>query len=474
MKIKLAGIKKKKRVLIVGAGTAGRLTADEMLRHGELNYSPIGFIDDSPAKRGTSYRKLKVLGAAADLAKVAGRARADLILISIPSATGAQVKTILAACRKTDLPVRIVPGYFEVLDSRARIEPTRRLRIEDILRRKPVKIRFAEIRKNLRNKRVLVTGAGGSIGSMLSEQLALLKPGKLVLLDNSENSLHWLKFRIKDRRNVVFSLSDIRDKAKVSHIFKKYRPDIVFHAAAYKHVPILERNVSEAVLNNVESTVNLIDCAGRHGAKELIFISTDKAVKPTSVLGKTKKAGEMYISAAQRRSPVKLLSVRFGNVVRSSGSVVEVFERQLEAGGPLTLTHPDVTRYFMSIDEACLLILNTVAISRGGEIFVLDMGEPVKVLDLARDLIRLRGLVPGADVRIKYTGLRPGEKLHEELYDARREELRASPHPFMMIIDQSRTPVRPEFKKALAGLIACARNYDDAKTRALLDKLVRL
>lgn len=407
-----------KRVLIVGAGEAGSLLAREMHRS-PTGYRAIGFIDDDPTKWGTSVHGVEVIGATRDLASIAAEIRAEEVVLAIPSALPKDLRQLVEYCENTDLPFKVLPGIAQVLTGDVRLSQLRDLRIEDLLGREPVELELPELAEDLRDRTVLITGAAGSIGSELARQVALHEPGALLLLDQSETDLFFLERELLERHKgvrVVPLIGDVVDPASVERAFKTWQPERVFHAAAYKHVPMMESNVSEAFRNNVVGTWRVADAAGRHGTGKFVLVSTDKAARPANVMGATKRLAEMLVLELQKQYPATdFCAVRFGNVLGSNGSVVPIFQRQLRAGKPLTVTHPDVTRYFMTIPEAVQLILQASLLSDvRGHVAMLDMGEAVRILELARNLLRLAGL-PGNNGRIVFTGLRAGEKLHEEL-----------------------------------------------------------
>ncbi len=406
------------RVLLIGAGRAGAMIAKELVSRPDIGLEPVGFLDDDPDKVGTYIQGVKVLGPVDQVGRIAKDTGVGEVVISIANAPGDTVRRIHDLCIGQGLEVRIIPGLYEILDGRVNISRIREVDIEDLLGREPVELDREGIASYLEGKRVLVTGAGGSIGSELCRQIAGFGPAKLVLLDQAETALFYMdrELRRVEGLPVVPVVADICDRAALAKVFSEYRPEVVFHAAAYKHVPMMERNVPEAVKNNVFGSKNVIDLAVEMGCEVLVNISTDKAVNPTSVMGATKRLAELYLQAKARESDgTVLVAVRFGNVLGSSGSVIPIFREQIAAGGPVTVTHPDMRRYFMTIPEASQLVMQAATLAEGGEIFVLDMGEPVKIVDLAQDMIRLSGLRPGQDIEVRFTGVRPGEKLFEEL-----------------------------------------------------------
>ena len=407
------------RVLIVGGGEAGQLVLQELQRNPQLGLHPVGFVDDDANKHGLRIQGLPVLGEVADIPKLAKTYRVKRVFIAIPSASSSEMREIVEACHEADVEVRTLPGVYELIQGDVQIQRFRPVRVEDLLAREPVEIDTTQVQLMLTGKRVLVTGAGGSIGSELCRQIARCQPVAIVLLGHGENSV----FHIHNELRRSFTglafhpiIADVRDAARIDRIFARYRPQHIFHAAAHKHVPLMERNPAEAVTNNVGGTRNLLRAAEAHGCGNFVMISTDKAVNPTSVMGATKRVSEHLVMTTAHRTGACYVAVRFGNVLGSRGSVVPVFEEQIKNGGPVTVTHREIKRYFMTIPEAVQLVLQAAALGSGGEVFVLDMGEPVKIVDLARDMIRLAGFEVEKDVDITFTGLRPGEKLFEELF----------------------------------------------------------
>lgn len=420
--------------LLVGAGQAGSLVVKEILSRPELGIVPVGFLDDDGMKHGLAMHGVRVLGPVESLVQQAEKLGARQVVISMASAPGDAVRRVLALAEKADLPVRIIPGIYEILDGRVNLSRLREVSIEDLLGREPVVLDHAGVASFIRGKRVLVTGAGGSIGSELCRQIVAFEPEKLVLVERSEFHLFEIHGELAAGHGarVIPRIGDVCDAGRLASIFERERPHVVFHAAAHKHVPMMEWNPGEAVKNNVFGTRNVADAAHRAGADAFVLVSTDKAVNPTSVMGATKRVGEMYVQALSRRSSTKFVAVRFGNVLGSAGSVIPTFKRQIAAGGPVTVTHPEMTRYFMTIPEASQLVMQAGALGKGGEIFVLDMGSPVKIVDLARDMVRLSGLIPDVDVKIEFSGVRPGEKLYEELaFD--EEKMDRTRHPKIFV-----------------------------------------
>jgi FlaA1/EpsC-like NDP-sugar epimerase len=410
-------------VIIVGAGDGGRLLLREILRNPELGYRPVGFVDDDPRKqRARIDRGLSVLGTTEDLARVLEDVEPDEVLIAIPSAPGTVRARVVAACRDRGVPVRTMPTVFELLQTGGRVlRQVRQVKVEDVLGREPVRMDLDRVGGYLTGRVVLITGAGGSIGSELCRQIARVGPSKLVLLDHAEDNLFQIRRELVEDRhvlNTVAVLADCKEGERMREVFAEHRPAIVFHAAAYKHVHLMEENPVEAVRNNALATRLMCQVAGESGVKAFVLVSTDKAVSPATVMGASKALAEWAVEAADQRYPqTDFCAVRFGNVLGSSGSVVPIFRRQIAAGGPVTVTHRDMTRYFMTIPEAVQLVIRSGSLVSGGEVFVLEMGEPVKIMELARDMIRLSGLEPERDIAIEVIGPRPGEKLHEELFN---------------------------------------------------------
>ncbi|MCL5289750.1 MAG: polysaccharide biosynthesis protein [Bacillota bacterium] len=410
-----------KKTLIYGAGDAGALVAREYKRHYNGSQPVIGLIDDDPQKHNLSIYGLPVLGARDRIPSLVYKYGIDEIIIAMPSVSGDTMREIVQFCKESVASVKILPGVYQLLDGQVTINQIRPVDIEDLLGREPVQVNLGEISGYLKGKVVLVTGAGGSIGSELCRQIALVEPGKLILLGHGENSIYniWLELTDKFpqlRTQVV--IADVRDRKKLEDVFQRYKPQVVFHAAAHKHVPLMEMHPDEAVKTNIFGTKNVAELADRMNCETFVFISTDKVVNPSSVMGATKRIAELIIQNMFKHSATKFAAVRFGNVLGSRGSVVPIFKEQIAKGGPVTVTHPEMTRYFMTIPEAVQLVIQAGSMAEGGEVFLLDMGEPVKIVDLATNLIKLSGFEPNKDIEIKFTGVRPGEKLFEELLTA--------------------------------------------------------
>ena len=407
-----------KRVLVYGAGEAGEMIVRDMKRSSESDYEPIGFVDDDVEKKGLHIHGVPVLGTREDLAAILARTQPHEVLIAMPRVEAAAVRSVVAALERFKVPIKTLPNWSDMLDGGISVAQIRSLETEDLLNRAPVGLQTAAVRHLIHGRRVMVTGAGGSIGSELCRQIAKLAPASLVLFERYENSLFAIENDLRDRglsRGVTAEIGDVTDRARLAQVLRKHKPEILFHAAAHKHVPLMEQSPCEAVKNNVMGTRVLAEMAEQHGVDRFVFISTDKAVNPTSVMGTTKRIAELVIQAQAQGSGTSFFTVRFGNVLGSNGSVVPRFIDQIKAGGPVTVTHPEMRRFFMLIPEAVQLVLHAAAHGQPGATYVLEMGEQVKVLDMARNLIRLAGHVPEEDIRIDFIGLRPGEKLFEEL-----------------------------------------------------------
>jgi FlaA1/EpsC-like NDP-sugar epimerase len=423
-----------KEVIVVGAGDAGQLVIREMQRSRQLGYTPIGIVDDDPRKKNLRVHGIRVLGTIAELPHILRDNKPDELLIAIPSASGEDRQKVVEVARREGVPVKTLPGLYELISDddnlAGRIRP---VQVEDVLGREPVEVDVEAISEYLEGETVLVTGAGGSIGSELCRQIARARPSRLVLVDQAETALFEIERELVDEREFTASipvLADVSNRARIRSIFERYKPGVVFHAAAYKHVPLMEANPLESVRNNVLATRVVADTAVEFGAKRFVLISTDKALNPKAVYGQCKALCEWIVEAYGSREdvPTRFVAVRFGNVLGSAGSVITIFKRQIQQGGPVTITHPEMTRFFMTTPEAVSLVIQAGAIGGRGEIFVLDMGEPVAILDLARDMIRLSGKEPEREIAIEFIGVRAGEKLHEELWGA-DEEVAETGHP---------------------------------------------
>ncbi len=410
--------RKEKGVLIVGAGRAGELILREILGSYRQSYTPVGFVDDNRKKRNLTIHGYNVLGNTRDIPSIVRQYRVEGVFIAIPSASGAAKRRIMLTCKRANVNFKTLPAVGELLSGAVKVSSLREFQIEDLLGRAPVKLNTDAIRDYLLDKTVMVTGAGGSIGSELCRQIAQFSPRRLILFECSEYNLYKIQMQLYDQvQNVIIHpvIGDVLNQRKVERVLRQFQPEVVFHAAAYKHVPLMEQNAEEALRNNAFGTWIMANLARMNGVKEFVMVSTDKAVRPTNIMGASKRIAELICQGLGQESETKFVTVRFGNVLNSVGSVIPLFKQQIAKGGPVTVTHPDIYRYFMTIPEAAQLIMQAGAMGQGGEIFVLDMGSLVKVLDLARDMITLSGLEPDRDIKIEFTGLRQGEKLYEEL-----------------------------------------------------------
>lgn len=418
----LVGRSDGRRVLICGAGNAGNTLLREISRNANLGYVPVGLIDDDPRKRRMRVLGARVLGGRDDLARILREREVDEVMIAMPSAPGASIQEIVRTCRAAEVPCTTLPGLPELITGDVTVSQLREVRVEDVLGRDPVEIDFARASRYLTGRVVMVTGAGGSIGSEICRQVARAGVRRLVMIDHAENNLFEIDLELRERGHagLVPVIADCKDASDLDAVFAREKPEIVFHAAAYKHVPMMELNPLQAVANNALATRTMADCAERHGVQRFCLISTDKAVEPETIMGATKAIAERLIEA-RGGSGTRFAAVRFGNVLGSSGSVLPIFRRQIAEGGPVTVTHPDMVRYFMTIPEATQLVIEATGIAEGGDVFVLDMGEPVRIMELAEKMIELSGHEPGRDIPIEVTGIRPGEKLFEELFNVDEE-----------------------------------------------------
>ena len=439
------------KVMIVGAGDAGASIIKEIKQHPEYNKKVAVAIDDDSRKIGKRISGVKI---AADRSKIKTMARKkgiDEIIVAIPSANHKEIQNILNECNKTKCKIKVLPSLGELINGDVSVSHLRDVEIEDLLGRDPVKVNLREISGYLEEKIVLVTGGGGSIGSELCRQIARFRPRRIIAMDIYENTVFELANEMKSKYpQLEFEvvIGSVRSRERVHEVFEKYKPHVVFHAAAQKHVPLMEKNPKEAIKNNIIGTKNLIDMADEYSVSKFVLISTDKAVNPTNVMGATKRAGEMMLQEKSTHSRTSYTAVRFGNVLGSNGSVIPIFRKQIENGGPVTVTHPDITRYFMTIPEAVQLVIQAGAMADGGEIFVLDMGEPVRIMDLAENIIRLSGYIPRVDIDIEITGLRPGEKLYEELL-LDEENMKKTAHQKIYV--ERPLPIDPELNRLLSG-----------------------
>jgi FlaA1/EpsC-like NDP-sugar epimerase/lipopolysaccharide/colanic/teichoic acid biosynthesis glycosyltransferase len=461
--------------LLIGADHSGVHLVQEMRRRisGEESLMPVGFLDDDERLTGHLLEGLKVLGTVADLPSVLRERHIEMVVVSDPDIPGRVLREIARVCTEASVRVKTLPGLSDFSHGRPSLAQMRDIRIEDLLGREPVQLDLEEVGEFLRGQRVMITGAGGSIGAELVRQIAEFGPSELVLLDHAENGLYFIHNEVTAQRHgfpLHAIVCDIRDAQGIESVFTTFKPAVVFHAAAHKHVPLLETSPREAVLNNIVGTRNLVDSSDRHGVKKFVLISTDKAVNPTSVMGASKRVCEMLLQSASQRSQTRFCAVRFGNVLGSDGSVIPLFQRQLQRGGPLTVTHPEARRYFMSIPEAVRLVLQAGAMGRGGEVFVLDMGEQVRIQDLARQLVRLAGLVEGEDIEIVFTGMRPGEKLYEELH-SHTEMTRITRHERILTWELA-TEDEGVLRGRIAAMVQAAEVGDPAVVKQHLHGLV--
>lgn len=404
--------------MIVGAGTSGSVILKEMMTSRHTNGTVVCFVDDDTNKKGKYLNGVPIAGSREEIPSLAKEYRVDEIYVAIPSAPAKERKKIIEICRETDCRIKVLPGIYQLLNGEVSVAKLREVQIEDLLGRDPIRVNLDEIMGYVQDKVILVTGGGGSIGSELCRQIAGHRPKQLIVFDVYENNAYDLQQELERTfpdLNLTVLIGSVRNTHRIETVFEKYRPDIVYHAAAHKHVPLMENSPNEAIKNNVFGTFKTARAAGKYGAKRFVLISTDKAVNPTNIMGASKRMCEMVVQMMDHRYKTEFVAVRFGNVLGSNGSVIPLFRKQIAEGGPVTVTHPDIIRYFMTIPEAVSLVLQAGAYAKGGEIFVLNMGEPVRILDLAKNLIRLSGYVPNEDIMIEFTGLRPGEKLYEEM-----------------------------------------------------------
>lgn len=462
-----------KRVLIIGAGYAGQAIVKEMRINDSLTMSVMGYIDDDPAKQNQRFQGVQVLGTREDLNRVTVELRIEEIIIAIPSATGKQLCSIVDCCMEARVKFKTLPGVGDLIDEKVTVQLIKDVDLEDLLGRDTVELDEGRIRNYLQGKRILVTGAAGSIGSEICRQVARFQPESMVLLEKAETPLFYMERELRERfpdLHLTAVIGDIRHRQHIVSVFEDYLPEVVFHAAAYKHVPMMEANPESAVNNNVRGTKIVADAAHSIGVRHFVMISTDKAVNPTNVMGASKRAAELYIQNLSRLSNTHFVTVRFGNVLGSSGSVIPIFKEQIAKGGPLTVTHPDVMRYFMTIPEAAQLVLQAGSMGRGGEIFLLDMGDPVKILNLAEEMIRLSGFTPYEDIDIVFTGLRPGEKLFEELLLS-GEGIRSTAHAKIMVAQASYCDWKT-LNRQVEDLYQASRNTDAGQVIRTLEEIV--
>ncbi|HET7144899.1 MAG TPA: nucleoside-diphosphate sugar epimerase/dehydratase [Anaerolineales bacterium] len=469
-----AALREAKRVLIIGAGDAGALVVRELQKSSQLNLIPIGFLDDDPAKQNHQIYGVSVMGKVNHLSKILDNQQVDEVIIAIPSAPGNIIRLVNEACRQKGIPSRTMPGIYELIGGKVSVNRLREVDITDLLRREPVRVNDEKVGRALEGKRVLVTGAGGSIGGELCRQIARRNPAELVLLGHGENSIFEILLELQGSYptlKLIPIIADIRNMQRLDSVFKQHQPQIVFHAAAHKHVPLMEANPVEAITNNVIGTRNVVQAALDHNVERFVLISTDKAVRPSSIYGATKRLAEMIVLDAARRHKRAFTVVRFGNVLGSRGSIIPIFKNQIANGGPITITHPDMVRFFMTIPEAVYLVLQASSMQNGGEVFVLNMGEPVRILDLAEDLIKLSGLEPNRDIEITFTGIRPGEKMAEELWDE-GTPLAQTSHPDIFRLDQDASHLIPNLTQAIEQLSSLSLSADRDALTKLFDELI--
>ena len=470
-----------KRILIIGAGAAGEKILREINDNYHLHYEVLGLIDDDPEKKGRSIHGIPVVGNVDNLAEVLANEEVQEILIAIPSASGDQIRHVVDACQDCGVSYKIVPGIGELIDGRVSVKTLRDISYEDLLGRPPVYLNVTGIRNYLDGKTVLITGCGGSIGSELCRQVIKFQPNSVILLDASETNLFNIQMELQNEkyfRRCEAILGQVQNWQLMNDVFKKYKPQVVFHAAAYKHVPMLEKNPWEAVFNNIVGSRTAMEVSLKHHVERFVLVSTDKAVRPTNVMGASKRVTELFMQSLQGNG-TRFMAVRFGNVVGSSGSVIPLFRRQIEQGGPVTVTHPEVNRYFMTIPEASQMILQAGAMGEGGEVFILRMGTPVKIADMARDLIRLSGKEPEIDIKIIFTGLREGEKLYEELITV-GEDILPTGHEKVMVLrsnnhsndSPSLLEARGNLDKAIDALAKDSQRHDTKTIKKKLKEIV--
>jgi FlaA1/EpsC-like NDP-sugar epimerase len=462
-----------KRVLIAGAGAAGGMLIKQIENHPQSGLEPVGFVDDDPTKRNYRLHGLPVLGSLQNVTRLCREYHVAEVLIAMPSASGATIREVVRAATAAGVQTRTLPAFSDIISGRLQPGALRDVEIQDLLRREPVKIDLNRIQNLVTERTVLVTGAGGSIGSELCRQICTLEPTRLILLGHGENSIFGIQQELAGHFPHIplgAVIADVKNAAQLARAFESYEPSMVFHAAAHKHVPLMEDNLAEAVLNNVLGTRNVVEVSLGAGVEHLVLISTDKAVRPTSVMGATKRVAEQIVQSAAEERQQNFVAVRFGNVLGSRGSVVPTFLQQIRAGGPVTVTHPEMRRYFMTIPEAVQLVLQAGSQGKGGEVFVLDMGEPVKIADLAADLIRLSGKQVGRDIEIRFSGTRPGEKLYEELFFS-AEHASPTEHPKVLKAKNAALPMG--VSGVIGDLIGAAQEGSaDEELRALLKRLV--
>jgi FlaA1/EpsC-like NDP-sugar epimerase len=460
-----------KKLLIIGAGDAGEKVLREIQETSWSKYEPVGFLDDDRDKQGKTIHGVPVLGTIQRIKKVG--VNFDEILIAIPSVRGEKMRRVVACCSATGKPYRTVPGMLELIEGKVSVKTTRRVHIEDLLNRDEVHLDEEKIRGYIGNQRILITGAGGSIGSELVRQVCRISPQAVALVEFSEKNLYQIEMECKQNFGSVATggfLVDIKNRESVNKVFRDFSPDVVFHAAAYKHVPMQEIHPWQATSNNIMGTKNVVDASIRNNVKRFVLVSTDKAVRPTNVMGATKRVAEMFVEGMNGDTNTRFMAVRFGNVLWSSGSAIPLFQKQIARGGPVTVTHPKINRFFMSIPEAAQLILQAGSMGTGGEIFILNMGKPMRIVDLARDLIRLNGLEPEKDIPIEFIGLRPGEKLYEELI-TEGEGIVETDHEKIMVL-HGNSFNRKALESEIEELLSISNTYDTASIKKKLHDIV--
>jgi FlaA1/EpsC-like NDP-sugar epimerase len=465
---------KAKRILIIGAGDAGALVVRELQKPSQLNLTPIGFLDDDPAKQNHQIYGVSVIGKVSRLNEVLENQQVDEVIIAIPSAAGSIIRFVNDACRQKGIPSRTMPGIYELLGGKVSVSRLREVDITDLLRRDPVRVNDEKVGQALEGKRVLVTGAGGSIGRELCRQIARRVPSQLIVLGHGENSIFEILLELQTNYpelKITPIIADIRNAERINSVFKEHQPQIVFHAAAHKHVPLMELNIVEAITNNVLGTRNVVQAALDHNVERFVLISTDKAVRPSSIYGATKRIAEHIVLEAAQKHQRAFTVVRFGNVLGSRGSIIPIFKNQIANGGPVTITHPDMYRFFMTIPEAVYLVLQASIMGSGDEVFVLNMGQPVRILDLAEDLIKLSGLEPNKDIEIAFTGIRIGEKLVEELWEE-DTPLAKTAHPDIFRLDQNASSLNLNLPQTIEQLTTLVHSAQTESIAQLLDELI--
>jgi len=466
------------RTLIIGAGQAGVSLAMDMQQNPYLGYNPVAFIDDDKKKIGLRVRSIDIVGDRKNINEVIIKYHISRVVIAIPSASGRDIRKIIEDLRYIGLKVQTLPSITEIMNENIQVSSIREVNIIDLLRREPIETDTKEVAKFITGKKVLITGAGGSIGSEICRQVLKFKPSEIIILGHGENSIfdiqNELLRRVKQNNNLDAKISsiiaDVRFKPRLLSVFERFKPDIVFHAAAHKHVPLMEENPVEAITNNILGTRNLLDCAVKFGIENFVMISTDKAVNPTSIMGASKRAAEILVMKKATETKKAFVCVRFGNVLGSRGSVVPIFKKQIEKGGPVIVTHPDVKRYFMTIPEAVQLVLQASIIGAGGEIFVLNMGEPIKIIDMAKDMIRLSGYKE-FEIPIIYSGLRPGEKLFEELF-VEGEKYESTKHEKILIAANASHFIPKKIDKFIESFANCVASGDETEIRSAFKKMI--